>query len=136
VCALLITLLLLFHHTNISSADRKFYPINRLDLDKIISMHHPNTRLVKAIITVESQWNYLAESSRGAIGLMQVLPSSGKIYTGFSREELFCPEKNIIAGTTILKHYQRTSSTLHMALIKYSGGAKGYYGKVMREMKI
>jgi soluble lytic murein transglycosylase-like protein len=65
---------------------------------------------------------------------MQVLPSSGKLYAGYSRDELFCPEKNIIAGTKILKHYQRTSPNLESALAKYSGNTPGYYERVKRRM--
>jgi membrane-bound lytic murein transglycosylase MltF len=111
-------------------------PINRTDLHRIISQNHPNPKLVQAIIQVESEWNEKAVSSKGAIGLMQVLPASGKFYAGISdRKDLFCPETNIVAGTKILKYYQRTSPDLRTALNKYSGGAVGYFEKVMRRMK-
>ena len=65
---------------------------------------------------------------------MQVLPESGRHYAGISRFDLFCPEKNIIAGTKILKYYQKTSPNLKVALSKYSGNAKGYYQKVMKNI--
>jgi soluble lytic murein transglycosylase-like protein len=129
-----LSFIILLIHTKLGPSSQQFQPINRADLHKIISMHHTNPKLVKAIIEVESEWNVRAVSSKGAIGLMQVMPNSGKLYAGFSRSELFCPEKNIIAGTKILKYYQRTSPNLRVALDKYSGGADGYYEKVKRRM--
>ena len=121
----------------VSQADNpygEFQPLDKLYLYDLISLYHPNPKLIIAIIEVESKWNHLAVSKRGAIGLMQVLPLSAMWHAGFSREELFCPEKNIIAGCKILLAYQRTSPSLRMALIKYSGGAEGYYEKVMSQM--
>ena len=112
----------------------EFQPLEKSYLYDLIALYHPNPRLVGALIEVESKWNHLAVSKRGAIGLMQVLPLSGMWHAGFSREELFRPEKNIIAGCKILLAYQRTSPSLRMALIKYSGGAEGYYEKVMSQM--
>jgi len=118
----------------LEDSHREFQPLQKSDLYSLIELHHPNPRLVVAIIETESKWNHRAVSNRGAVGLMQVLPSSGMWHAGFSREELFHPEKNIIAGCRILMFCQRTSLSLRMALIKYSGGAKGYYEKVMRQM--
>ena len=67
---------------------------------------------------------------------MQVMPASAKMVgLNYSKEDLKCPEKNIKAGTAILKYYQRTSRTLEEALNKYSGGAVGYAQKVLRRMK-
>jgi len=110
-------------------------PISRQDLYRVISQHHHNPRLVKAIIQVESGWDVDAVSHAGAVGLMQVMPESGKHWAGMTRRDLFCPVKNIIAGTKILKYYQRTSPNLKVALRKYSGGAKGYFWKVRKEMR-
>jgi len=129
-----LSLSILLCNSNLGHSSRSFQPTSRQDLHNIISMYHTNPKLVKAIIQTESEWNAQAVSSKGAIGLMQVMPSSGKLYAGFSRSELFCPEKNIIAGTKILKYYQKTSANLRAALEKYSGGAEGYYEKVMRRM--
>ena len=84
---------------------------------------------------MESKWDPNAVSSKGAIGLMQVLPNSGWHFTRFSRADLFDIEKNIQAGTTILKYYQNTSPTLRVALNRYSGGSVGYYEKVLKAMK-
>jgi soluble lytic murein transglycosylase-like protein len=66
---------------------------------------------------------------------MQVLPASGRFYAGLSVQDLFDVEKNIQAGCKILKIYQSQEKTLRAALHRYSGGASGYYEKVMRAMK-
>lgn len=116
------------------TSTKYFQPVSREELVEIIQKHHPQPKLVKAIIQVESRWNEKAVSNRGAIGLMQVLPSTSQWLTDFSKEDLKCPVKNIIAGTTILKHYQKTSPNLRVALTRYSGGANRYYEKVMKEM--
>lgn len=89
-------------------------------------------RLVKAVISVESSWKPSALSSKGAIGLMQVhLPTWGHKW---SKKELLTPEKNLFAGTEILKKYLNESRSLDEALHKYSGGAKDYASKVKRRM--
>ena len=104
-------------------------------INKLIAMNHPNPQLIRAIIHVESKGDSKAISTKGAIGLMQVLPQSGKEYAGVSRTELFDIEKNIQVGCKIVKIYERTSPNLKIALGRYSGGAKGYYQKVMKAMR-
>jgi soluble lytic murein transglycosylase len=118
-----------------SIPDLKFTAPTKADYMKIVKLHHSDPKLVAAIITVESNWKPKAVSNKGAIGLMQVLPTSGKIYAGVSRADLFDPEKNIQVGCKILKMYQRQSKTLGEALAKYSGGAANYHRKVIKEMR-
>lgn len=119
---------------NLGNSMKGFAPVTTDQLLSIIKQNHPNPKLVSAIIKVESGWNQKAVSSKGAVGLMQVMPSTAKWLTGYSRADLFCPEKNIIAGTMILRHYQKTSPNLRVALAKYSGNANNYYRKVMEAM--
>ena len=117
-------------------ASAAFSPLTRRDVMKIVRMHHPRPELVRAIIQVESGWNARARSSAGAVGLMQVKPSSARMVgLDYRAEDLVCPEKNVIAGTRILRHYQRTTGSLREALHRYSGGASGYADKVMKEMR-
>jgi len=116
-------------------ASAAFSPLTRGDVMKIVRMHHPRPELVRAIIQVESRWNPRARSSAGAVGLMQVKPASARMVgLDYRAADLLCPEKNIRAGTRILRHYQRTSGSLREALRLYSGGARNYYERVMREM--
>ncbi|HVC91118.1 MAG TPA: lytic transglycosylase domain-containing protein [Acidobacteriaceae bacterium] len=51
---------------------------------------------VAALIDVESRWNPLALSSKGAIGLMQLMPATARRYGAFKP---FDVEQNIAAGT-------------------------------------
>ena len=55
--------------------------------------------LVRAVIVVESGFNPRAISRRGAIGLMQLLPSTARRYGAFNA---FDPEQNILAGAQYL----------------------------------
>jgi soluble lytic murein transglycosylase-like protein len=52
--------------------------------------------LVAALIDVESRWNPRAVSSKGALGLMQLMPATAR---RFGAARPFDPEQNIAAGT-------------------------------------
>lgn len=72
---------------------------NHAEYDDIIrrwaSAHGVDCTLVKAIIFQEDPtWNPREVSPKGAVGLMQVLPTTAKM----SQENLYDPEKNIEAG--------------------------------------
>jgi len=113
-----------------------FNPLSRADLVSIIKQHHPNHKLIMAIIEVESEWKQNVISHAGAIGLMQVLPSSARMVgLNYTKEDLKDPEKNIKAGCRIVKFYQRKSNRMETVLNWYSGGAENYHRKVMKKMK-
>ena len=52
--------------------------------------------LVAALIDVESRWNPRAVSSKGALGLMQLMPETARRFGAF---QPFDAEQNIAAGT-------------------------------------
>ena len=52
--------------------------------------------LVAALIDVESRWNPRAVSSKGALGLMQLMPETARRFGAY---QPFDPEQNIAAGT-------------------------------------
>lgn len=56
--------------------------------------------LVKAVIQAESNFNPRAVSQRGALGLMQVMPSTGR---SVGVQNLMDPQSNITAGVKYLK---------------------------------
>lgn len=78
-------------------------------IEDVRDVHHVPAALVKAVITRESSWNPRAVSRAGALGLMQLLPATAA-KVGVSREELFDPAKNILAGVrllaVLLRHYR------------------------------
>ena len=86
-------------------------------------------RLLAALINKESKFNPYVESPFGAIGLMQVLPTTAERF-GVSKEELKIPEKNLQAGTRFLgwleKYWDRklTDSTdeIKFILASYNAG--------------
>jgi soluble lytic murein transglycosylase-like protein len=78
-------------------------------IEDVHDVHHVPAALVKAVITRESSWSPRAVSRAGALGLMQLLPATAA-KVGVSREELFDPARNILAGVRLLaillRHYR------------------------------
>ena len=60
-------------------------------------------RMLASVLYQESRFSIGSSSSRGAQGLMQVMPSTARHY---KIENLLDPEQNIIAGTSHLKRLQ------------------------------
>jgi len=56
--------------------------------------HHLDWRLMAAIGYIESKFHYDIVSSKGPIGLMQLMPQTARQY-GFTREEALDPENNV-----------------------------------------
>jgi len=76
--------------------------------------------LVRAVIVVESAFNPRAVSKRGAVGLMQLLPSTARRY-GVSNA--FDPEQNITAGAHYLRDLMaRFGNNLELTLAAYNAG--------------
>lgn len=59
-----------------------------------------NPKLVKAVLVSESGANEQAISRKGAVGLMQVMPQTARLFQ--CSEDLFEPEKNIDCGVRVL----------------------------------
>lgn len=60
-------------------------------------------RMLAAVIYQESRFSIDSRSHRGALGLMQVMPRTGRAY---GVDNLLDPEQNLIAGTEHLKYLQ------------------------------
>jgi soluble lytic murein transglycosylase-like protein len=88
--------------------------------------------LVRAVIVVESGFNPRAISRRGAIGLMQLLPSTARRYGAFNA---FDPEQNIHAGARYLADLitRYGKDKLELVLAAYNAGENAvarYGGRV------
>lgn len=78
-------------------------------IEDVKDVHPVPAALVKAVIAQESSWDPRAVSRAGALGLMQLLPTTAAM-VGVSREELLDPARNILASVrllaVLLRHYR------------------------------
>jgi soluble lytic murein transglycosylase len=88
-----------------------------------------NPALISAIIFTESRFNARAQSQKGALGLMQVMPSTGKWvarqleWDRFSNQDLLIPEKNLEVGVWYLAYLKRYFNyNESLALASYNAG--------------
>ena len=108
---------------------RIWYP---LKYDAIVRGHARHYRLdpalLAAVIDQESKFHAHARSSSGAIGLMQLLPSTAEgiaIHTGGSRfrvSDLDDPEINVRYGAWYLRHLLDRYGDERTALAAYNAG--------------
>jgi soluble lytic murein transglycosylase-like protein len=82
------------------------------------SRHGVDVRLVSALIEVESAYHSRAVSPKGARGLMQVMPATGRQYGAL---DLFDPKVNVEAGVQHLKKLL-SRYDLPLALAAYNAG--------------
>ena len=76
--------------------------------------------LVKAVIKAESNFEPLAISRAGAIGLMQIMPGN---FTDLEIQDPYDPWQNIKAGTNYLQQMlKRFDGQLSLALAAYNAG--------------
>ena len=76
--------------------------------------------LVRAVIAVESAFNPRAVSKRGAIGLMQLKPSTARRY---GVANAYDPEQNVMAGARYLRDLLvRYGNNLELTLAAYNAG--------------
>lgn len=86
------------------------------------SKHGISARLVEAIIAVESAFNPLAVSAKGAMGLMQLMPKTASQY---AVRNPFDPLQNIQGGIGLLRDLlHRFQGDLRLALAAYNAGEK------------
>jgi soluble lytic murein transglycosylase-like protein len=95
--------------------------------------------LILAVISVESRFNPIAESDKGAKGLMQVIPKwhYEKLAEHGGEDAVLDPRTNMLVGAQILKEYIVRAGNLEAGLQMYNGApddpAQGYAQKVIAE---
>ena len=123
-------LLLYLFATRVNYFARYAYPFHFREI--IIAEAHKNELeplLVAAVIRVESRFRKEAQSSRGARGLMQVMPETGLWVAeqigmdAFTEDSLYDPSINIAIGTWYLQDlFCQFDGNIYAALAAYNGG--------------
>lgn len=114
-----------------------FFPVTYAErIDDAAERYGVDTHLVAAVIRCESGWNDTAQSSAGAVGLMQIMPSTardvselGIVDTNrFDPNNLTDPATNIEYGTAYLSNLQSQLSTTDEVIAAYNAGLSTVQG--------
>ncbi len=84
-----------------------------------------NEAIVFSVINIESHFNANALSKKGAVGLMQVLPSTAEGLAkeiGLDEFDLTNPKDNILIGTYYVKQLSKKFENVETALCAYNAG--------------
>jgi len=99
-------------------------------VDRAAQRHNVDPNLVRALIKVESNFNPNAVSSKGAMGLMQLMPQTAR---ELHLTNPFDPEQNVDAGVRHLKQLMESfGGDVRLSLAAYNAGA----GAVVRSAGI
>lgn len=91
--------------------------------------------LLHAVIAVESGYNVQARSSRGASGLMQLMPDTARV---FGTADVFDPAQNVNGGARYLRYLlDKYDNQLDIVLAAYNAGEKALlkYGRKVPPFK-
>jgi len=101
---------------DIAAAQKRFDPI----IKDAARRSHIDAALVRAVVAVESGYDPSAVSSKGAVGLMQLMPETGRRY---GVTNLYDPAQNVRAGSMYLRDLlKKFNNDLHLSLAAYNAG--------------
>ena len=104
--------------TNISSTNIPSAYLERIN--SACDRHGVDPALVHALVKVESDYNPLALSRKGAMGLMQLMPQTA---LDMNVRDTFDPNENIDGGVKYLRYLlDRYEGNLSLALAAYNSG--------------
>ena len=103
-----------------------YRPINNFRdlISESARRHGIDPALIGAVMYQESRGNPRAVSTAGAIGLMQIMPRTGRAVCGLTREHLFDIRANIDCGARYLASIFRRTGDLRYTAAQYYGGPK------------
>ena len=105
-----------------TTLSRNFYAPDKYDryISDASAQTGVDSRLLKAMIKAESDFNPRAISRKGAMGLMQIMPENFKM---LDLENPFDPWQNIRAGARYFQQlYERFNGKLALSLAAYNAG--------------
>jgi len=110
--------------TSLIGKSRPAMNLDRDGAEKLVreaaERHRIDPALVRAVIETESNWNAEAVSRKGAVGLMQLIPTTAQ---RFGVNDLYSPQQNVDAGVRYLKTLlERYNGNLDLALAAYNAG--------------
>jgi soluble lytic murein transglycosylase-like protein len=103
----------------VADPSRSIPPEWRRRLSETGLRHGLDAALLAAVVRVESNFNALAVSPKGALGAMQLMPDTGK-YLGL--KDFFDPDANVEAGAQYLAGLLQEFPRLENALAAYNAG--------------
>lgn len=88
-------------------------------IEKAARQFKVDANLVHAVVRAESAYNASAESNKGAVGLMQLMPATAQRYGVSDRTD---PKQNITGGVSYLRDLLAQFREISLALAAYNAG--------------